>query len=376
MRIVDRYIFALFARIFLICFLSLTGLYVVIDAFGNLDDFITHGQSGSGLFAVLAQYYGARSLSFFDQISGVLTLIAAVFTATWLAKNNEMNSLLAAGISKLRVLVPIFLAVVVVSALAVVNREFVLPTMREMLSENAQNLDGQQVKPLQARWDQQTDIEINGESTISHDRHIMNPSFGLPDEFSQFGSRLEANSAYYHDPSGDRPGGYLFQEVKSPEGIATITSAGNENSVLLTSLDTPWLKEGECFVVSNVTFEQLAQNSSWRQFASTTELIAGLRNPSLDYSADVRVRVHARLVQPLLDITLLLLGLPIVLSRQSRNVFVAAGLCIGVAAIFFVVTIASQFLGMNSHLHPALAAWFPLILLAPVAAALADPLWR
>ncbi len=35
------------------------------------------------LLRVLFGYYGARVLSFFDRISGLLALIAAIFTITW-----------------------------------------------------------------------------------------------------------------------------------------------------------------------------------------------------------------------------------------------------------------------------------------------------
>ena len=52
-----------------------------------------------------------------------------------------------------------------------------------------------------------------------------------------------------------------------------------------------------------------------------------MRNPSLDYGADVRVAIHGRIVKPLLDMTLLFLGLPLVVTRESRNVFIAMGLC-------------------------------------------------
>ena len=79
--------------------------------------------------------------------------------------------------------------------------------------------------------------------------------------------------------------------------------------------------------------------------ASTAQLIADLRNPSLDYEGDVRVAIHARIVQPLLDMTLLFLGLPLVVTRENRNVFLAMGLCILVTVTFTLVVIGLQQLG-------------------------------
>ena len=57
--------------------------------------------------------------------------------------------------------------------------------------------------------------------------------------------------------------------------------------------------------------------------------------------------IHSRIVQPLLDMTLLFLGLPLVVSRESRNVFMAIGLCMGVVTVFLLVVIGFQQLGIG-----------------------------
>ena len=48
MRIIDRYLLRQFLHTFVICFLSLTGLYIVFDAFTNLEAFM-HCAKGSQL---------------------------------------------------------------------------------------------------------------------------------------------------------------------------------------------------------------------------------------------------------------------------------------------------------------------------------------
>ena len=78
--------------------------------------------------------------------------------------------------------------------------------------------------------------------------------------------------------------------------------------------DADWLEPDQCFVASNVTFELLTKELT---FASTAELIAGLRNPSVDFGHQARVDIHARMVRPFLDVTLLLLGLPLVMTREN-----------------------------------------------------------
>lgn len=74
------------------------------------------------------------------------------------------------------------------------------------------------------------------------------------------------------------------------------------------------------------------------------------------------------MVKPLLDLTLVLLGLPIVLSQVDRNVFLSAGLCILIIGVFHLSVIVSHSFGSYRVLQPAaLAAWLPVLVFAPLA---------
>ena len=183
---------------------------------------------------------------------------------------------------------------------------------------------------------------------------------------------MTAANAYYQEPENGRPGGYLLDEVTEPAGIATKPSLRDHNrDVIITPRDAVgWLKPGQCFVVSDVTFEQLRGGQQWRQFSSISEMVAGLKNPSLDFGADVRVAVHVRVVQPMLDVTLLFLGLPLVLSRESRNMFLSIGMCVGLVSIYSLTVLSCQYLGTVYMLSPALSAWLPLMVYVPIAVAM------
>jgi lipopolysaccharide export system permease protein len=85
--------------------------------------------------------------------------------------------------------------------------------------------------------------------------------------------------------------------------------------------------------------------------------------------------LHARLVQPLLDLSLVLLGIPLVLRGQTRNIFVAAGIGIVLVGVLLGVVLVCHALGKNYLLSAALAAWLPLLLFGPLAYAAARPLW-
>lgn len=378
MRIIHRYLLRQFLWTFVICYVSLTGLYIVLDAFTNLEEFLRYANKGGGVLVMMASHYGYRGIWFFDKFAGLLALIAAMFTMTWIQRHNEMTALMSAGVSRVRVVAPVLGAAVAIAILAAANREFVLPRFREQLTRRPKDLVGDVAQKLQSQNDNRTGILFRGKATFADQKRIENPDFLLPTSLSDYGRLLVAENAFYKPPGKDRPGGYLFDKVENPKYLDTQPSLElNGEPVLITPHDAPdWLRPDQCFVVSDVRFEQLTNAEAWRQYSSTADLVAGLHNPSLGYRAETRVAVHGRLVQPFLDVTLLFLGLPLVLRRGDRNVFIAIGIAAAVVAGFMLVVMASHYLGSVSSLSPAFAAWAPLMLFVPVAVAMSEWIWQ
>ncbi len=252
----------------------------------------------------------------------------------------------------------------------------IIPRIQSNLSRSPKDLKGEIRQALRPRYDNKTDILIRGRHTLAAEKRITKPNFLLPSELDYVGKQIVGESAFYRPPGKDHSGGYLFKGVQQPVGLCrrpTVLLDGEP--VIITPHDEPqWLQPDECFVVSEVTFEQLTGGQNWKQFSSTATLIAGLRNASLDFGADVRVAIHARFLRPLLDVTLLCLGIPLVLGRENRNVFISIGLCVVVVTVFMLVVIGSQYLGAIYLLDPALAAWLPLMIFVPLAALLCEPL--
>lgn len=375
--IIDRYLLRQFVQVLAICFMSLIGLYTVIDLFGHLDHFVDFAEKNGGLLKTLAAFYGFRAFWFFDRLSGVLTLTAVMFTVTWIQRHNEMTALLAAGITRMRVLRPVLVAAIFVSLLAATNRELVIPQIRHRLSLDSKNLGGSQETLMQPRFDSQTEILIGGETIVPAERKIIGAKFVLPRNLSRYGKQLAARDAVFLEAKGDLPSGYLMSGVTVPSPLLNQASLTiGEKAVVITPADASWLQKDQLFVVSGVSFEFLAAGSSWRDFASTRELVNELQSPSTDLGADVRVAIHARLLGPFLDTTLLFLGLPFVVTRTTRNPFISVGLCLAVVTIFMGFVLGCQSLGANGWLQPTLAAWLPIIVFAPVAVGLSDTLRR
>ena len=375
-RLIDRYVFLLFARVFLTCFLCLTGIYVVGDFVNNLAEFIEIGKARGGMFPAMLSYYGARTPLFFDSMGRVVALISAVFAITWLQRHNEMTALMAAGISRWRIIKPLVIGVVGVAALAAINRELVLPKLSDSLSQRAQDLVSEKGQTLQAQYDRLTNILIDGKESFPKKRMIGEPKFQMPSDLSAFGVFIAAEEAIQEPADEHHPAGFLMKGVSEPHDIARIDSVVRDQPFVMTPKDYTWLAPDECFIASNVSVKQLSGSRSWRQYASTSSLISALNNPSLNLGSDVPLTIHGRFVQPIVDVLLFFLGIPVVLSRESRNVFVSVGSCLLVVVAFFAILTASQALGAAYIVSPALAAWLPLMVLMPWAFLVSEPLRR
>ncbi|MHC2069701.1 LptF/LptG family permease [Bremerella sp. T1] len=376
MLLIDRYLLFQFLKSFLIFFVSFTGLFIVIDSFNNLDEFLKYGDQTGSTFGVLWDYYSPRVFTFFGMTSGILTLISAMFTVTWIQRHNEMTALMAAGISQARIVRPVIIAVIVIAVLGVLNRELLIPKYMDRLTRNAQDWMGDSKKTFQPKFDNRTGVLLNGASTVAADSRIEGPNFRLDKSYEGIGNQINGENAFYQAATDQHPSGFLIDNVTKPESTAGLSSIDFEGTpYVLMPDDHDWLKPNQCFLVTELTFEQLTASSQWRDYASTYSLVSTLSNRSLDVGADVRVEIHSRIVQPFLDITLLFLGLPIVLRKENRNIFIAIGYCLLLVMCFYAVTLACKAMGGITWIRPtSLAAFLPLIIFVPIATAMSAPL--
>ena len=375
--LIDRYITKAQINSFLIVFVSLAGLTFVVDAFNNIEEFIAHAAEGGGLWRVLGRYYGFRLISFFDATSGVIALASAMFALSWLERHNELTALLAAGITRWRIARPAIFFAGFVALTAAANREVVLPQIRHALEGNAQDLAGDAWQPFEARYDHRTEILFRGKRWRRSDRLIQEPSLLLPPSMAGFAAQVDAAEGRWLPADETHPAGYLLAGVSEPAAIDSIPSLTLGGvTVIQTRQDADWMEPGSCFVASEVSFEQLIGSSNWSLYSSTPDLIRAIGNPAIGVTADVPLRVHARMVQPVLDLALTVLGLPLVVGPSRKGVFVAVGMSVALTALFLLTTLGCHALATSYVVSPSLGAWLPVMLLTPLAAWQAQPMWQ
>ena len=375
--LIDRYIARAQLHAFLVVFVSLAGLYFVFDAFTNMEEFLAHAAESGGLTRILAAYYGCRIVWFFDATSPVVALASAMFALSWLERHNELTALLAAGVPRWRIARPAILFTLVVSLIAVTSRELVLPRIRQAFARNAQDLRGDALQPFEARYDNCTDILFRGRAYQAGLQRVEAPSLVMPAHLGEYGTEIVAAEAVWKPASADHPAGYLLTGVRQPPDIDGLSPlVHDDRPVVVTRATAPWLQPGQCFVTSDLSFEQLVGSTNWSHYSSTPQLVAAIRNPSLGVGADMPLRVHARVMAPFLDMALVMLGLPLVLGPNRRGIFIAVGLCVGSTILFFLVVLGSHALAAADLFSPSLGGWAPLLVLAPLAAWRAQPMWQ
>ena len=89
MRTVQRKWYWTFLRAYAICYMSLAGLFIVIDAFSNLDEFAKRADGIVEMAQVMGRYYLIHQSLFFDYLCGVVAVMAAIPTIVSARRKNH-----------------------------------------------------------------------------------------------------------------------------------------------------------------------------------------------------------------------------------------------------------------------------------------------
>jgi lipopolysaccharide export system permease protein len=124
--------------------------------------------------------------------------------------------------------------------------------------------------------------------------------------------------------------------------------------------------------VREATFERVTQGQKTQQFVATETLYHLMNRTDVGRMNGLAVTFHMRITRPIVGMLLVVMGLSIILRDQTRHVFISAGLCLAMCAVFFGVVFAGKFLGTGDYVSPALAAWLPVLIFGPLSVALYD----
>ncbi|QDU64221.1 putative permease YjgP/YjgQ family protein [Planctomycetes bacterium Pan216] len=358
MRIMDRYLFANFVIAYAICFSSMVGLYVVIDLFSNADEFIEDHAGTIAFVRRATKYYVLHSFEYYNRLSPIITQIAAMVTLAALHRHNEIVALLAAGVPTKRALVPIIFGAGCMIGFGVINRELILPRYSEPLQRLHEDIEANRDLLPTSHFDRDH-VLIRGETAHREDKRIEKFNVTLPLELGVHPPELRSSVAYWRQDEKTGRWGWLL--IK-PDPLPTVkkTAEGEEEKVRI-------LPDGNAFLFTDISFGDMIRRRNWMGFAGTWELLAELQRGEIKDPRKVRIIIHNRLMQPILNLLLVLIGIPFVLQWERKNIYRSIFVSMIISALFFVIDACSGYFASHGYIDPLSAAWIPVFLFGPVA---------
>jgi len=364
MTILDRMLFVAFLRAYVICLVSTLSLYVVVDLFTNIDDFFQPNKSGLEIAQHILTYYGYRTIQYYDRLCEALSLLAAMFTVAWSQRNNEIIPMLSAGVSTHRFLRPILVGAALMLTLGVLNQEFLIPYIAPALATDRDDPEGTHQLTVQGCYDANR-VHIDGSLAYRREQTVEKFYVTLPVTAKSEMKHLSAARAQYIPPIPRQrfSGGWLMTGT-SPAELPPDTY--DEDVIEM-------IDPGRFFLhVREATFDRATRGQKTQSYASTRSIYELMQRTDVGRMNNLAVTFHMRLTRPIVGMLLVIMGLSIVLRDQTRHVFISAGLCLAMCAVFFAVVFGGKFLGTGDYLSPALAAWLPVLIFGPISVALYD----
>lgn len=359
----DRYLLRRFLHTFVILFVTLFGLYVVIDGFTNVDGFQENASGSAAVFRRMASYYAYQSSLLFDLMGPTVAVASVMVVSALLVKNSEYQPILAAGIPLARLAVPFVFGLLVVTAAAVANQEFVIPRIAHKLQGPRSDLAAvmQEVTP---QVDHTNGLIISGDSLKAGEGRIIGAQIVLPcPEVVGAARTLYAESARYVPRTRTNPAGWVLTAASPEHADLPLTEYGAE--VVRPVKDSP-----EIFVRSDISFDLICDGSRNATWQATPEIVKRIRNPALSdtVARDQMSLLHRRLVQPLLNLFAGLACIPLVIRRESRSLIGSFALATGVQGLLLGVLQGAAMLGKTGLVAADIAAWVPVVVCGTIAA--------
>lgn len=376
MKILDRYVLLSFLRDYVISLAVLIGMYIVLDMVFNFDELVEKRGlvqiSNFQIIARIAEYYFYQSFLIFVHLSGIIPIVAAGFTLIRLSRFNELSAILSAGVPLLRVAMPIIIAAVILQVFLAVDQELIVPNIIPRLTPKHDELyRPQQVKsyPIQAMQDDRNGLLFVGRYFPGDDasppamRDVdiveRNQQFLPVAHILAERAEWDADKQEWKLFKGRRVTGLLPNQHPAPEQPVTAYK-------------------------SNITPDEIALFHSGEKYVnllSRQRINQLLQRPQMYGAIDLLRVKHFRLSQLVMNVVMLLVAIPCLLTREpgqlKSSIFrclVLVGLCM---ASFFA---AYQMAGLPpadplwTDRWPALWAAVPVLVFGPLAVFLLDRL--
>ena len=364
LKTIDRYLIRQYLISWSIVSFAILSLFCVIDGVSRLDRFLRHDQP---LPLVMFQYFSAMVPIYFTQYLGpILTLFAAMFTATQINKGHELIPLRASGLPLPRILASFFLMALVMATMMIVVQEAVIPSLKDRIRlADSYGRSKNNIKPDMVSDSLSNLIQVG--SYLPHEKRgqkvritSTHPDSSTPK------SIIVARELIWKVPPAGEPY-WLLREGKKEqfdqEGLKIPVPQPDGTVSLSLSFD-------ELKLETDMRPVDLESSDREIEYLSFTELRDQYkRRPHL---AHLEVKIHRRFAFPLANFILLLLGLPFIMRTESQSIVLGLSISLALGTGYLIFTEICSHLGNKGGLNPLLSAWLPVLFFGALGLTLFD----
>jgi lipopolysaccharide export LptBFGC system permease protein LptF len=360
MKILDRYIAKNFLIGYVIAFCVLIGLRLIIELFVNLDEFAENADvlGARDLMLHIVKFYAFRTALYFRDIAGVITVVAAAFSLGRMVRNNELVAIIASGVSAKRIVGPILALVIFFTALAVADQEFLIPAISEKLVQDEDDIEGKESYAIWFFGDGNDSLICSPKydaavTTFDHPTIITRQAVPSRPGVWDVTGRISADSATYN-PAANRwdllNGLYVSTDAnEAPRSVAFYQASD--------------LLPKDIALRRNAGYDSLLSS---RQLAALAEQKTKVKD-----IAQLLSQKHFRITDPLINLTMLMVSLPVLICRDPRTMKSAILVSFVLTAACFVTTFVCKMLAtevvFGNQVMPELWAWLPIFIFLPIA---------
>lgn len=341
MKLLNRFLLMHFIRILALCVAAFIGIYLLIDFFEKVDDFIENKAAIWDYFIYLS-----NSVPFiFAQILPLAILATMVLTLGGLSRTNEVTALRACGVSLWQIVRPLMLLTLLLSVLLLLLNEFAIPWNSKQLNYLLEvKLKGNRQVQLTRNeiWYRSNNRIINIAVANPQKQQLQGVTLFTFNDQQKIVKRQETALANFKN--GTWQTATLTERTFDSESGDMIQAHELKNTIL--DLDrTPEDFSGRENQSNELNFQQLST------------LVKKLEQEGYD-STRQRVDMHNRIAMPFTCLIMGFLGIPFALQRgRNSNIALGIGLSLGIGVVYFIIQSLVTAFGYSNALPPLIAAW-------------------
>lgn len=354
MRILDRHIIKEFVLPFVYCLATFVILYIIVDIFSHLDEILKEHVS----LIILRNYYLLLIPIILVQITPIAALLSTLYSVGKLNKQNEIVAMKAMGISPLRIITPLLLLGLSLSAIIFEVQDGIIP--QAMLASTT--IKEEKIEKKRA----------SSESRIIHQLTLYgkdNRLFYL-DTYDLQQNLLQGITILEHDENQK-----LTSKIVAREGH-WIDSTWKFFDCVIYKFDGAGQIVGEPTFSKERTLyipekpKDFLRHESQTEFMNYRQLkdyIDRLSNIGRRTITRLLVDLHYKVSSSLITFVIMLVGIPFAVGARKSGAMFSIGLCIAISFSYYVVLSICLALGKTGVFPPFLAAWLTNILFVMLA---------